>query len=91
MKENKSIIERATILQNKIDKRISDIKPLTLQEWFKFCTVVFFILGFTLFFFCIFSGVNPFMVNFVSSPIQYIGLGFVSMFIFIFCKLRHKL
>jgi len=89
MKEKKSIIQRATILQNRIDKRLSKIKPLTIQEWFKFCTFIFMILGFMLFFFCILSGVNPFMVNMVSNPIQYICLGFVTMFIFLACKLAN--
>lgn len=92
MKEKKSIMEKARILQNNIEWRVKDLPVLSLVVYFKFLCIVFFITGFMLLFYCILVGVHPLLTNILSCPFLYFGLGFISLFIFLFecLELRNK-
>ena len=87
MNVKKNIIEKATILQRKIDERIKKIPELSLQTYLFFMSIVFFITGFTLVFYCFLYNINPNDTSFLSSPIQYLGLGIICLIGFIFKKL----
>jgi len=71
------IIDRAQALQDKIDKKISDLPELSASTYLQFIGVVFIVTGIGLFMYCRLKNINPFETQILSSPIFYLIQGFV--------------
>ena len=85
-------MDRAWGLQHRIDKRIADLPELTLESYLFYVVMIFFVLGFGLFIFCLLFNINPLATNIVSCPLHYLvlGMGFFVLYLYIKTKDTHK-
>ena len=87
MKEG-SWLEKASFIQKKIDRRISNIPTLSFVTYLFFMSMVFILMGVMLWLYCIFSYIDPWMCDMVSSPVTYLVLGVVLFCFFMLEKMN---
>ena len=69
---------------------VDNLPELSFGTYCKFLFIVFMISGFMLLFYCLLTDVNPFVVDTMSCPFLYMGLGFICMICFIVDKIGNK-
>ena len=84
--EQRRMLNKARDLEKRINDRLSNIKPLTICEYFMLLTFIFISMGVSMFFICILSGINVWFVNSSSSPLLYLILGLISFGFYSFYK-----
>ena len=77
------MMDRAWILQHRIEKRLHRIPVLSFERYFFACTLIFLLMGFMLFFYCILLNINIINVTYSTGPLFYLILGIVCFFCYI--------
>jgi len=82
-------MDRARSLETRLNNIRSNLPVLSLKTYFMFLFFVFFLTGFGMLLVCLLEGVHPLLVDAMSSPFLYFGLGFICFFCFIYCKVTN--
>lgn len=64
------------------------VKDEGLILYFEFVSFVLLLTGFTLFFYCMFKHINPWSLDVLSSPVNYLVLGTVCLIVFFVTKYK---
>jgi len=84
------MIERARILQERIDKKKAAIyNRVTIKHYFFFLAFVFFITGMMLMVYCLMKKIHPLALQDLSSPILYLGIGMECFIGYIFTRNKY--
>lgn len=76
-------ISRAWQVQEQIESQIASWPKLTLSTYLQFISMIFFIAGFGMFFYCILTKTDIIEVIHFHNPLFYLIMGFISFCFFL--------
>jgi hypothetical protein len=81
-----SLVEKARLLQEKIDNKIHHLPSPSLEGYLFFMTYIFFFMGIALALVFWLYNINPLEGDMLSSPIHYFGLAITLMMFYLLVK-----